>query len=181
MQSSDLWKCVSDLLFLPSSHLVSDKKWVYKIRAQIIGAFDLRSWLIILCQRKAEHFWQPCTVEGDFLSFFSQNVSLLLRWTAGTSNNLGFRGKTDQIIWCHLRPTSAEDHNTASWHAGDYSWHSRLLSWRDWTMDFCCGKWTVGTSNLCQNNCPIHFSLSSETTEAWRDADISVSLGCNLA
>lgn len=141
--------------------VVSDKKW---IRAQIIRAFDLYSWLINVCQSQAENFDNHVPekkIKGRNRLFqFSLNVSLLLKSTAGTSNICGcvvFRGKTDKIIWCHLRLTSAERHNTAGWHTGDYSWHSRSLSWRDWTMVFSCGKWTVWSSNLCQNNRPMHF------------------------
>lgn len=90
---------------------------------------------------------------------FPQNAFLLLKWTGETSNVPGckaFRRKTDKIIWCHLRLTRAEDHKTAGWHTDDYSWHSCLLCWRERTMVFCCGKWTVRSSNLCQNNGPMH-------------------------
>lgn len=146
--------------------VVSDKNGVYIMRAQILKAFDLCCWLIIVCQRQAEQFWQPCIEEEDQrkeIGCFNSLKMPFCYWNqlrghqtfVAAQLSEARQTKLFDAIWgspvlritIQLVDTLVIIHGTHAYYGGETEqWFSVV------------GSEQLEVLTSCQNNRPMHFS-----------------------
>lgn len=151
-------------------------------KSKIMRVFDLFGWIIIECQRQAETFLTTMhrgrRLEEEIGFNFLQMPFFAIEMNCRDIKHLWQRSfqkrrqtKLFDAVWGLpvLRITIQLVDTLVIIHCTHAYYPRETEQWF-----FCCGKWTVRSSNPCQNNRPMHSS--QQWNNGWLEGSRHLSL-----